>query len=93
MHLDFEGGVVERRTTPSSTAINLDAGLVHTHVTYRENIASLASVAVELEETSEEIKSRSLGLVSLQNTESAPTGKKVKKKVAFHSEKPDLYDF
>lgn len=83
MHLDLEGGVAERRTTPLSTAINLDAGLVHTHVT--ENITGLASVAVELEGG---MKSRSL------DTECGGTRKlKAKKKVAFRAERPDLYDF
>lgn len=95
MHLDFEGGVTERRTTPSSTTINLDVGLVHTHVTDEGNTSALASVAVELEEPSADIKSHSLeGHVTSQNTEPSTTkSKKAKKKVAFHSDKPDLYDF
>jgi elongator complex protein 4 len=95
MHLDLEGGVTERRTTPSSTVIGLDTGQVPTHVA---NTASLARVAVEFEETL--VKNHSLeGHVSSQSTESGATDantrkpKKAKKKVAFHSDKPDLYDF
>lgn len=97
MHLDFEGGVTERRTTPLS--INLDVGLVHTHITDKGNTSGLASVAVELEEAAN-IKSHLLeGHASSQNTESGATvtipqkSTKAKKKVAFHSDKPDLYDF
>ncbi|KAG8219967.1 PAXNEB-domain-containing protein [Butyriboletus roseoflavus] len=96
MHLDFEGGMTERRTTPSSTAINLDVGPVHTHV---GNTSTLASVAVEVEETSGDIKRALLEGHASQNTDSGATvtmpqqSKKAKKKVAFHSDKPDLYDF
>ncbi|KAH0838463.1 PAXNEB-domain-containing protein [Lanmaoa asiatica] len=96
MHLDFEGGVTERRTTPSSTAINLDVGLVHTDVTDKRNTATLASVAVELEETSADVTGHSLeGHVSESGTTVTihQKSKKAKKKVAFHSDKPDLYDF
>ncbi|KAG9314531.1 PAXNEB-domain-containing protein [Chiua virens] len=100
MHLDVEGGVTERRTTPSSTTISLDVGLVHTHVTDKTSAAGLASVAVELEEPFANAKRYSLeGHVSSQNSESGAAGmnsekvKKGKKKVAFHSDKPDLYDF
>lgn len=101
MHLDLEGGVTERRTTPSSTvsAIGSDVGQVPTRVANR-NTASFARVAVEFEETLVDMKNHSLeGHVSSQSTESGATDansqklKKLKKKVAFHSDKPDLYDF
>lgn len=65
MHLDVEGGVTERRTTPSSSA----------SVAHESEGRSLATVQVELERSS------------------PPKVKKVKKKVAFHSDQPDLYDF
>lgn len=94
MHLDLEGGVAERRTTPSSTTMGLDIGQVPTYVT---NTAALARVAVELEETLVDAKTLSLqGHVSLQSAEPGATDgklKRVKKKVAFRSDKPDLYDF
>lgn len=100
MHLDFEGGMTERRTTPSSTAINLDVGLGHTHVGDKGDTSALASVGVEFEATSADIKSNSLeGRASSRNAESGATvsmpqkSKKAKKKVAFHADKPDLYDF
>lgn len=101
MHLDLEGGVSERRTTPSSTTIGSDeVPLVHTHVSDKGNTAELASVPVELEATCADMKSHPLeGDISCQSTESGTIGaipqkaKKAKKKVAFHSDKPDLYDF
>lgn len=85
MHLGFEGGVAERRTTPSSTGLGLDAGLVHTHVAGKENTAALASVAVELEESAEDVQGRAPG--------TARKVSKTTKKVAFHTEMPDVYDF
>ena len=98
MHLDLEGGVTERRTTPSSTgAIGLDVGQVPTHVAIKGNTASLARVAMEFEETLADMKNQ--GHVSTQSTVSGATDtnpqkpKRAKKKVAFHSDKPDLYDF
>ncbi|KAF8140080.1 PAXNEB-domain-containing protein [Boletus edulis] len=88
MHLDLEGGVTERRTTPSSTTIGFDTGQVPTHVTNEGNTSALARVAVELEETLAEVKSH-----SLESGANPHKTKKGKKKVAFHSDKPDLYDF
>ncbi|KAF9243942.1 PAXNEB protein-domain-containing protein [Melanogaster broomeanus] len=97
MHLDLEGGVTERRTTPSSNAISLDAGIAHTHevLDVADKGRSLATVEVELEQPVE-IKvglssalSQSVGDIAI--TPSKP--RKPKKRVAFHSDKPDLYDF
>lgn len=91
MHLDLEGGVTERRTKPSSTA-EIEQTLTHV-----SNAAALARVAVELEETLGDMKTQ--GHESVQNTESGTADaksqklKRAKKKVAFHSDKPDLYDF
>ncbi|KIJ68240.1 hypothetical protein HYDPIDRAFT_81444 [Hydnomerulius pinastri MD-312] len=102
MHLDLEGGVTERRTTPSSNAISLDAGTAHMHeaghAAERGSSRSLATVEVEFEKTVTEIR---LDLpetqASAQSTADIATvpakPKKPKKKVAFHSDKPDLYDF
>ncbi|KAG9222987.1 hypothetical protein CCMSSC00406_0000324 [Pleurotus cornucopiae] len=94
LHLDVEGGIGERRTTPSTP---MDIG---THV--REHSpnqtapipsASIAAVSVTLEAspvpavpgaTSPEVDVPS---VTIEKP------KKPKKRVAFHSDKPDLYDF
>ena len=85
MHLGFEGGVAERRTTPSSNVIGVDAG-VHTHV------SGVARVTVELEETQGEIE---CGLTAPRRTETETRRnvKKGKKRVAFETERPDVYDF
>lgn len=93
MHLDLEGGVTERRTTPSSTAVGSDIGREPTHVTTGTNTAALARVAVEVEPRTLE------GHVSVKSAEWSAADanpqkvKKAKKTVAFHSDKPDLYDF
>lgn len=81
---------------PSSTATSLDVGQVPTHFTSKGNAPALARVAVELEETKSHLLE---GHISSQSTEAGATDanprrlKKAKKKVAFHSDKPDLYDF
>src|SRR5882757_3050142 len=54
LHLDLEGGVTERRTTPSSNAIVLDAGIMHDTTPATVSATggrkgSLAAVEVELE--------------------------------------------
>lgn len=69
MHLDVEGGVAERRTTPAPNAQGL-------HV----NLSEGPTVQVEMDEVT---------------TASSTTNKtqKTKKRVAFHSDQPDLYDF
>ncbi|EIW64418.1 PAXNEB-domain-containing protein [Trametes versicolor FP-101664 SS1] len=99
LHLDVEGGVGERRTTPSANAIAMDSGLAHDH-THEESAAftkgstSIAAVQVQLEQTQ-------IAVAPPQHDIAPPTEPptssfkkvKVKKKVAFHSERPDLYDF
>ncbi|KIM67133.1 hypothetical protein SCLCIDRAFT_109196 [Scleroderma citrinum Foug A] len=91
MHLDVEGGVTERHTTPSSTAINLDAGLADekVHLSGR----SLATVQVELEKAADVTQADSQARLPLNATTTPSKVKKPKKKVAFHSDQPDLYDF
>ncbi|KAL4068230.1 Elongator complex protein 4 [Scleroderma yunnanense] len=93
MHLDLEGGVTERRTTPSSTAISLDAGLADDKVYVSDRGGrSLATVQVELEKAVV-IESDSQACPPLNITTTPSKVKKPKKKVAFHSDQPDLYDF
>ncbi|KAG0709058.1 PAXNEB-domain-containing protein [Suillus ampliporus] len=101
LHLDLEGGVTERRTTPSSNAIAMDAGMVHetTPVAVLASDGrkgSLATVEVELEYAKDLTSDASARAVADAITDHSPgpvKSKKPKKKVAFHSERPDLYDF
>jgi elongator complex protein 4 len=89
LHLDLEGGVGERRTTPSTNAMALDVGMTShesEHGVEMQRKAKIdAIVHVEVEVGAEESKA-----------EVSPVGAKVKKskkKVAFQSDRPDLYDF
>lgn len=90
LHLDLEGGVGERRTTPSTNAMALNVGMTsHDYEddpeTQQKAKIDTAVVHVEIEVSAEGIK-----------TEADPVGvkvKKPKKKVAFQSDRPDLYDF
>ncbi|KAI6136793.1 PAXNEB-domain-containing protein [Pisolithus sp. B1] len=85
IHLDVEGGVTERRTTPST---NMNAGPVNEmsdeHASNKGR--SRAALEVEFEKaiavTADPVKSQPSGIV-----------KKPRKKVAFQSDRPDLYDF
>ena len=95
LHLDVEGGVSERRTTPSANTIAMQEGTAHghDHATMQDpKGSSLAAVQVQLEQT----QLGTSGSGSAATTEQASGGvkkAKVKKKVAFISERPDLYDF
>ncbi|THU94840.1 PAXNEB-domain-containing protein [Dendrothele bispora CBS 962.96] len=87
LHLDLEGGVSERRTTPSNTDFETNnPGL---------NKKAAASVEIEIEEI------MPTGSVDMSNepkpsppktTMEKSKGKK-KKAVAFHTDRPDVYDF
>jgi len=98
LHLDLEGGVTERRTTPSSNAMVLDANIMYeTTPTTDGRKGSLATVEVELEHVRDlTLDAPSLYAVADPMTDHSPSAtklKKPKKKVVFHSERPDLYDF
>ena len=101
LHLDVEGGVSERRTTPSSNAFAMDAGTGHDHdysqhasTTLVPGDTSTAAVQVQLEQTHITLGVREPPPDSVPpRIESAFKKVKVKKKVAFTSERPDLYDF
>ncbi|KAF8845257.1 PAXNEB-domain-containing protein [Paxillus ammoniavirescens] len=98
MHLDLEGGVTERRTAPSANTISIDTGIAHTHdvfhVVDEGSNRSLATIEVELEKTTMEIRGSPAASQSAAEIPTTPSKlKKPKKKVAFHSERPDLYDF
>ncbi|KAJ3711478.1 Elongator complex protein 4 [Lentinula raphanica] len=96
LHLDVEGGVGERRTTPApSTAFDND-----THISGPTAALPAVEVEVEVDRGSEVKASFSL---SQSDTEVNPQAevaqvpksrsKKPKKAVAFRSDRPDLYDF
>lgn len=91
LHLDLEGGVGERRTTASTNAL---AGITHdpnhrSHSHEEPRASKTARAAVEVQFEGLELEKRS-GTESAV-VESKP--KKPKKKVAFRSDRPDLYDF
>ncbi|KAG1867859.1 PAXNEB-domain-containing protein [Suillus subalutaceus] len=96
LHLDLEGGVTERRTTPASNAMSLDAGMVHetmpaTVLATEGRKGSLATVEVEFERSKDVGSTRAIADITTDDSLVPP--KKPKKKVAFRSERPDLYDF
>jgi elongator complex protein 4 len=95
LHLDVEGGVGERRTTHSANAIALDAGITHpagSEILQGQPEMAVASIEVQFETAEQGRPSTS---ASLQGGKASPTlkVKKSKKKVAFQSDRPDLYDF
>ena len=79
LHLDLEGGVGERRTTPATNAVALEAGMM----TDAKNLADVR-IGIEEDDVSVEEAQHSAGGVK---------AKKPKKRVAFQSDRPDLYDF
>ena len=100
LHLDLEGGVGERRTTPSTTAMALDAGMTRdagVDVPGRGHTLSSALPALEVKlETpvpgGGPAHHCADSKTAEQGAENAKT-KRSKKKVAFQSERPELYDF
>jgi len=91
LHLDLEGGVGDRRTTPSTNAMALDIGMQshdHGHDAEKQRKASDTAalhINVEVEVGTEGNKAE---------TSSVDTKvKKSKKTVAFQSDRPELYDF
>ncbi|KAF9270412.1 PAXNEB-domain-containing protein [Marasmius fiardii PR-910] len=107
MHLDLEGGVSERRTTPNSTgAESVGARPSDSENCERVLKAGMAGVAVELEETNVLAEEASSGTApaswkdSAQGQMTTEMGvpsqskiKKPKKKVGFRTDRPDVYDF
>ena len=103
LHLDLEGGVSERRTTPAPNSIETiippkhdhDGEHRHTHTVQGPNITGLATVEVQLEQM--EIKpshtERPAEIPAKDNTTTTIKKVKPKKRVAFTSDRPDLYDF
>ena len=90
LHLDLEGGVGERRTTPSTTTTILDD---HVHIQSQSTVPAQpggeAALEVRLEKTEVKEKDRPIE----ESSHPIPKKTKPKKRVAFHSDRPDLYDF
>ncbi|KAH9944088.1 PAXNEB-domain-containing protein [Epithele typhae] len=96
LHLDVEGGVGERRTTPASNAIALEAGTVHDHAHAHKDGATPGSSTAALQVQMEQVQTAPPAPVPVSGAEVVVNGTKkvkVKKKVAFTSEGPDPYDF
>ena len=82
LHLDVEGGVGERRTTPSASA-TVDSA---PHVTHEEIIAEPQLAKVTIDAPPE----RPSEIARIADT---PPLKKARKKVAFRTAESDIYDF
>ena len=98
LHLDVEGGVSERRTTPSSSTIAMEGSPAHDHnhatVIPDGDGPPLAAVQVQLEQVQLAMAAPQPATVAPADMKDPNVKKvKVKKRVAFTSERPDLYDF
>lgn len=101
LHLDLEGGVGERRTTPSTNAMALDAAMTshdheNHHDTGNQRNEEMAAIQVEVAIDANIIipgDNAADTRVTEGTSEIRGKIKKAKKKVAFHSDRPDLYDF
>jgi elongator complex protein 4 len=102
LHLDVEGGVGERRTTPA--AVSIESVMppkhshgpedYHTHASSVTGSTGMAVVEVQLERIQESNTTKgNTGQSPTQSMTSSVKKPKPKKKVGFVSDKPDLYDF
>lgn len=97
LHLDLEGGVGERRTTPSTSASALSevaASVQNPGSSTAVSKSASAAVVVELESEAKAV-AEAVPVGGPATDAAPPTTKKVKakKKVGFVSDRPDLYDF
>jgi len=94
LHLDVEGGIGERRTTPATAATALDEG-----VSQEKNIDKVpkavtkVSASATVEVQLEALPPPSEGTTVDDKGMVVKKPAKVRKKVAFQSDKPELYDF
>ncbi|KAK0198657.1 PAXNEB-domain-containing protein [Armillaria mellea] len=111
LHLDVEGGVGERRTTPSAGTVMLGVTDHDTRDQPPLTRTAVAAVEVHLEEDLKDPSSitstvqmegftvamaQNSSMMDVPNPMSGETSAKVKKpkkRVAFQSDRPDLYDF
>ena len=96
LHLDVEGGVGERRTTPATTTTAMLDTTSHTGHSHAHDppASGAAAVQIQVEEVQQPIAELSVGEKVSQEINTT-NGRKTKqrKKVAFTSDRPDLYDF
>lgn len=95
LHLDVEGGVGERRTTPAATFAGAD-GVPHENHTHPIEVSDgAAAVQIQVERVQQGVAVMSTEeQVSQEDTITTKVKMpKQRKKVAFMSEGPDLYDF
>lgn len=97
LHLDIEGGVGERRTTPSAVATSETSSNAHDHPQESMSKSGLATVQVvcenlELPKTVDDSTEKSDKGTEGREEKTKKT-KKTKKRVAFRADRPDLYDF
>ncbi|PBK77009.1 PAXNEB-domain-containing protein [Armillaria solidipes] len=111
LHLDVEGGVGERRTTPSTGTVMQGVTNHDTRDQPPLTRTAVAAVEVHLEEDLKDpssitstVQMEGFAVAMAQNSsmmdvpspmsgETSAKGKKPKKRVAFQSDRPDLYDF
>ena len=105
LHLDLEGGVGERRTTPATNTLALESA-AHTHgaappsehrgLDHPQSTKGSAALEVRIEQLDASVSAVALSEDIGGQQEQAKSilkKNKTKKKVAFQSERPDLYDF
>lgn len=97
LHLDLEGGVGERRTTPATSATILDEVNHVGH--HHENPSANGQTQLSSGAAKVEVRMENVPQLGTSSDASAPVAdppqKKIKpkKRVAFQSDRPDLYDF
>jgi elongator complex protein 4 len=90
VHLDVEGGVGERRTTPAPVALE---HAPHAHAHGHPPELGRAATAIEVSVESAGPTASLLPAPEPQGGGDGAKPKKARKKVAFHADRPDLYDF
>lgn len=96
LHLDLDGGVGERRTTPApaSTVLTPVTHSNHAHDEMSMTSSGAAAVAIQVEQVQQSMAKVTVEeQVSQESTSTEIKKVKQRKKVAFASDKPDLFDF
>jgi elongator complex protein 4 len=96
LHLDLEGGVSERRTTAASSTATTETGHPAAFKSTGDQRGPGARIDIELDEPQKSIVEPSdaeIGNATIPALEASSKPKRQKKKVAFFSDRPDVYDF
>lgn len=101
-HLDIDGGVGERRTTPSTSSVAIHEGssekMASQHHSHRDH-GQQSKVSIEMESNIEDAQNSTPhvsddGLGRHENSQQKDVvKKKPKKRVGFQVERPDIFDF